>query len=470
MNSSRQLLTVAVAVPLALCAIGRVNAQAQSSRSTQSQGYPLKFHDSSDAQVSQHVRRAQAQTLSTTDVATFQAALQTLVNWLSQTATHNPNQQAQINDLQAQINSLTSDQMTQLASNFDVAAFNTAVTTLTQSTTAQPTTRNIPTKDPPSDLVPPPYGICAPTAGPPPVPSDPGTIRGLLIAVEVAHAASIVADKACDTIVEILGEGTNIAQEIIAQVIDLIEFGLETAKDQLEFCDPNAQAAEVTAAWQNSIVIDTDIANLAHDTGSNFTVVENQLTAVNTDIDNHISSVAGNTSTQFTQINNQLTTIATNLTNQTTAIDVDIDSHIAAIDVDLNNHLTSVDADIKNAITASSTSIGNQITQVDSDVLNQGTKINTNISTFQTLDVRLQIEEALSRDVAIGLFELPLADGGYLETVRAIVSDTISKLLAAGQSVGTATALLAKGDTDFAAKLFKVAYQDYAAAYQMAVK
>ena len=271
-------------------------------------------------------------------------------------------------------------------------------------------------------------------------------------------------------LIEVLGEGTNIAQEIIAQVIDLIEFGLETAKDQLEFCDPNAQAAEVTAAWQNSIVIDTDIANLAHDTGSNFTVVENQLTAVNTDIDNHISSVAGNTSTQFTQINNQLTTIATNLTNQTTAIDVDIDSHIAAIDVDLNNHLTSVDADIKNAITASSTSIGNQITQVDSDVLNQGTKINTNISTFQTLDVRLQIEEALSRDVAIGLFELPLADGGYLETVRAIVSDTISKLLAAGQSVGTATALLAKGDTDFAAKLFKVAYQDYAAAYQMAVK
>jgi len=308
-----------------------------------------------------------------------------------------------------------------------------------------------------------------------------------------------VADKACDTIVEILGEGTNLPACIIAVVIDLIEAGLDDTKEQLEFCDPNDVAAEVTAAWQNSIVIDTDIANLAANQGNSFTQVENQLTTVNTDIDNHISSLAANTTNQytqinsqltavdtdinnhlspitttltnqFTQLNNQLTTISTSLSNQTTAIDVDIDSHIAAVGVSLTNSLTSVDSDIKNAITASNTSIANQLNQVDTDVLNQAAQINTNISTFQTLDVRIEIEDALIQIRNVGLFELPKAQGGYLEAVRAIVSDTISKMLAAGQSVGTATASLAKGDADFSAKLFKTAYVDYATAYQAAVK
>jgi hypothetical protein len=74
----RWLVSVAISVPLALCAVRP--ASAQSSRLSRSQGYPLKYHDSSDPQVQQHVLRAKAQTLSAADVSTFQANLQNLVN------------------------------------------------------------------------------------------------------------------------------------------------------------------------------------------------------------------------------------------------------------------------------------------------------------------------------------------------------------------------------------------------------
>jgi hypothetical protein len=465
MNSSRQMLTVAIAVPLALCAIRPAKAQTPSSRSPQ--GFPLQYHDTSDAQVQQHVIRAQAQALSAVDVATFQANLQSLVNWLSQTATKNPNQQAQISDLQTQINNLTSDQMTQLANSFDAAAFNTAVTIITST---QPATPTLPSTDPPANLFPVVYGPCAPTAGPPAIPSDPGTIHALLIAIEVAKGADVVAGDACSSFIDILGEGTNLPGCIVKLIADLILFGLQTAHDQMVFCDSNDLFTWVDANWQNTIVIDTDIANLAGNTTNSFTQVLNQLTTVNTDVDNHISSIAGNTTAQFTQVNNQLTAVSTSLSKQTTAVDVDVDSHIAAIDVDLNNHLTNVDADVKNTTTAIDTDIGNHLNQVDTDVLKRDTQIDTEIGTLQTLALRLKIEHVLAAALTLELFEVPQAQGGYLETVRAIVSDIISKLLAAGQTVGTATKWLALGDAALAAKQYKTAYQDYSAAYQTAVK
>lgn len=270
--------------------------------------------------------------------------------------------------------------------------------------------------------------------------------------------------------IAVLGEEVNVPQVVIAIVADELVFAVQTAKDQLEFCDINAEASEVTAAWMNTIVIDTDIANLTGNVNTDFTQINNQLTAISSDIDNHISSIAGNTTNQFTQINGQLTAINTSLMNRLNTLDTDIDNHIIAADTDLNNHLATVDSDVQNTTTAVATDVNNHIAQVDSDVLSRATQIGTELSTLQTLDVRLEIEQVLSAGLTVGIFELPLTQGGYLETLRAIVSDAISKLQTGGQAVGTATKWLALGDTAYAAKQYKAAYQNYAAAYQTAAK
>ncbi len=87
------------------------------------------------------------------------------------------------------------------------------------------------------------------------------------------------------------------------------------------------------------------------------------------------------------------------------------------------------------------------------------------------LKLHLKIEaNLLNTAQPIGLFELPSAGGGYLEVARAIVADTITKMVAAGQPVSTAAASLATGDGYFNAGNYKLAYRSYQKAYGLAVQ
>jgi len=293
--------------------------------------------------------------------------------------------------------------------------------------------------------------------------------QALLITIEVLTGVHIVADDLENLNIEIAGEENNTPFIIAAIVVDEILNALQIASDQIQFCDPYDEAAEVEAGWQNSIVIDTDLANLSTSAGTQFNLLGNQITAINTDVDNHISTIAGTDNNEFPQISTQLTAFSTNFANQQKAVDVDIDNHLAVVSSDLTNHLTSLNADVANTTTAITADIVNHATQVNTDLLNRDTKIDGEIGTTQTLDVRLEIEHALSGSLSVGIFELPSSQGGFLETLRAIVSDAISKLLGAGQSVGGATKSLALGDTAYAAKQYKTAYYDYMTAYETAV-
>ena len=60
-----------------------------------------------------------------------------------------------------------------------------------------------------------------------------------------------------------------------------------------------------------------------------------------------------------------------------------------------------------------------------------------NTADLQKLSVRLEIEESLSEppNPSVALFSLPASQGGYLETVRDIVTETIVNELAAGQKI-----------------------------------
>ncbi|MFZ3262435.1 MAG: hypothetical protein WA172_00405 [Terriglobales bacterium] len=461
-TSCRLLRTVEFTILMVLCTIPLASAKARFG----SPGISSRFQIS-QARVQAHVANARHQALSADDVSTFQTNFQSLVTYLGQAPTTNPNQQALINDLQTQVNGMTPDEISQMASSVDVNAFNTAVSTLFSTPPGSPV---LAPSDPPANLVAPQYGICTPTAGPPQIPSDAATQRALLITIEVLEALDIVADDLANLDIEVIGEGVNIPLVIIAIVADEIVNALQIVIDQLTFCDINVEASQVTSTWQNSIVIDTDIANLNQGVDSSFSAINNQGTSVDTDVDNHIASIAGNTSNQYSQVNNELVALGSNFANQVTGVDLDVDNHVAAANVTLSNSLTSLDVDVKNTTTTIGTGIGNQITQVDNDVLNQATQTNAAIGTFQTLDIRIKIELALAQGLSIESFQLPLADGGYLQTVRAIVADIITKMQADKMTIGTATKWLAQGDTALASNQYVTAYQDYKSAYQAASK
>ena len=377
------------------------------------------------------------------DFATFQTNVQNLVVFLQQTGANDPTQMALANDLQNRINGLTSDQLFQVASSFNVSAFNNAMTVITN---IQPTQRNPANTDPPSNLFNPNFLICqlvqqlANAAGQTLVPSDPGTIKALDVSIAVAKVAAITADKLCSGVVVVAGEGTTLPQCIIAQVLDLIAQGLARAKQILTFCDPVVTSAEVEAAWQNTVTIDTDLAN--HDV---------------------------NTSNHLSQIDEHLTLIDSELNTHSNAVDTDLAGRMVAVDADISSRIANTDTDLSQKLTAVDTDLNGHLNLVDNDVTTRASQIDSEISAFQALDLRLQIERALTTGQVIGLFEIPQSQGGFLELVRSIVVDSINKMLAAGLSVGTASKNLTNGDTARASGDFKTAFKSYATAYQAAV-
>jgi hypothetical protein len=392
--------------------------------------------------------------LSQQDFATFQANLQTLTTFLQQTAGSDTNQLALANDLQNKITSLTSDQLYQVASSFNVSAFNNAVTTMT---TVKPTQRNVANTDPPSNLFNPNFLICQlvqQVGGSTLVPSDPSVIKALELSIDVAKVAAVAADKLCNGVVVVLGTGTTLPQCIIADVLDLIAEALERTKEVLTFCDPVVHAAESEAAWQNSVVIDTDLAT--HDT---------------------------NVAKHLDLIDQHLTLIDTAISGQNISIDADVDNRIVAVDTDLASRIVNTDADLNNHVTGIDTDLNTHLNSVDTDLITRATQIDTEVGMqssdftlsvprpvgLRELALRLKIEQALTTGQMIGLFELPQAKGGYLDLVRSTVVDVINKMLSAGLSVGTASKSLTTGDSNVATGQYKTAYKYYASAYQAAV-
>jgi hypothetical protein len=92
---------------------------------------------------------------------------------------------------------------------------------------------------------------------------------------------------------------------------------------------------------------------------------------------------------------------------------------------------------------------------------------------LSNLEFRLAVEDNLGSTLgAVGLFELPNSQGGYLENARAIVNDIITDMQYAGVTTNISAALsaLSAGDTAYNAKQYKSAYAQYQKAYGLATK
>lgn len=384
------------------------------------------------------------------DVASVRGNFSALATWLQAHAV-TPSQQVNAKNLGTQIAGLTDDQWALVTNAVttasDVSTFTTVVTTLMKDSTSAPKGTTMASGAPiTTTLTDPPYDICNPATGSPyfgsPIPSNTQGVFDISVTIDTLKA---VADDlnftVCQTTFVVAGEGTNIAGCIATLLLTEVIDGLQISKDGLTFCDSNASQAEVTAAWRNTI-----------------------------DIDQNLTKLSDNTQTLSAALTNQLNVVEADLSSHATAIGQDLALQIASANVDIDNRISNSEADLINKSTAVDTDIKDRLNLLEGDLLTRDTQIDSEISTFQALTVRTQIEQSLAAGQIVGLFELPQANGGYLETVRAIVNDTISKLLAAGQAVNGATKWLGLGDTALSGKQYKAAYANYVTAYGAAVK
>jgi len=137
---------------------------------------------------------------------------------------------------------------------------------------------------------------------------------------------------------------------------------------------------------------------------------------------------------------------------------------------------TIVNNDNANTTAIKNNDNANAATIVANDNANLVTIINNanaNKNELRDLILRTQIEADLAMtdsSAIVELYALPTANGGYLNLVTFIVTDTIAKIQAAGGSISNAPASLTAANAAKAAGDFKGAYKLYRQAYKAAGK
>jgi len=253
-----------------------------------------------------------------------------------------------------------------------------------------------------------------------------------IIAVDAVYAAAeLVRDLAQDTckqIAVVAGFGANTS---LACLIFDTAFNVDQALwVAAHFCDDQFTKAQV----------DTNYARLDH--------IHNDLASSVANDNTNTASIIANTDSKASSI------ITNDNTNKAAIISNDNTNKAAIVSND-NTNTTTITTAIANAVTTLSSNSGSTQNQVRDLILNT------------------QIEAELARDTGttpVASYELPASAGGQLDKVRAIVAQTITSVLAAGGSVGTAQTFFAQGDQQKAAGQFKAAYDSYRKAYQVAAR
>lgn len=132
----------------------------------------------------------------------------------------------------------------------------------------------------------------------------------------------------------------------------------------------------------------------------------------------------------------------------------------------LSVELAGVKAGVQESVRSAKHELTQAMTMVGG-VIADATSVQT--KQLEDLTVRLEIEKALQQGSPYGSLYLPEANGGRLEVVRAIVSETIQNVLHSGESANQASAKLAAGDDQLKDGHFKQAFRLYSEAYKAAV-
>jgi hypothetical protein len=146
-----------------------------------------------------------------------------------------------------------------------------------------------------------------------------GTIDGEKIGLYVDRGLSIIGDVACESLVVILGEGTNIPACVAFGITKAVEVVLDSLIDHQEFCNGLLDGAKADVVLDDVV----DIHNDVEATDVHLTNVNNQITgeftATNThitNVDNHITNVDNHIAAEFTALDTHLVALFTQLTGQ----------------------------------------------------------------------------------------------------------------------------------------------------------
>lgn len=166
------------------------------------------------------------------------------------------------------------------------------------------------------------------------------------------------------------------------------------------------------------------------------------------------------------QIANSTTTITSAVTNAQTAIVNNDNSNTATI----NSNITAAKTEIVNN---DNTNTANIIANDNSNRVLIIANDNANANALRDLLLRTQIEADLAEaDSAtpVAWYLTPTGNGGHLNLVQTIVTQTLASILAAGGSIGNAQSFLDRANADKAAGNFKSAYDNYRKAYKAAAR
>jgi hypothetical protein len=231
---------------------------------------------------------------------------------------------------------------------------------------------------------------------------------GVAIAAATFAFANIIAEVVCEALPELADIPCWIAQGVLQVAAE----ANNTVAAQCAIVDGAVDAAEIEAAYENTkaIFLNLDAHHLA-------------LQAHDADVKNGILNIIANNDAQTFTI--------------------------------LNNDNANRDVIISND-NANTTSIINNS--------------NTNKNELRDLMLRTQIEADLAAaDSAtpVALYVTPNANGGYLDLVQSIVTQTLANMQAAGASIGNnAQQFLNQANAQKAAGQFRAAYHSYRKAYK----
>jgi hypothetical protein len=171
------------------------------------------------------------------------------------------------------------------------------------------------------------------------------TMDGEKIGLYVDRGLSVVADYACETIVEILGEGTNAPACAAAAITKGVEVVLDSLIDHQEFCNGllDGALAESTHADVSDIHGDVDALD------THLTNVNNQITTEFTGLDTHLTNVNNQITAEFAALDNHVT---------------NVDNHIAAEFATLDAHMVTLFAQLSTQLTNSTNLLGADLKQV----------------------------------------------------------------------------------------------------------
>jgi hypothetical protein len=277
---------------------------------------------------------------------------------------------------------------------------------------------------------------------------------GVVLAADVvyfiAEGVRDAAQDGCNEVLVVLGEGGNaralcLITDAVYVIAHAVDFGIH-------FCDDDLTGNVIDANYARLDHIHTDLENSIANDNTNKNTITGAVTSATSTITGAVTSA---TSTITANDNTNKTAIVVNDNTNTTNIIANANANKGDVIVNANTNTTT----ITTAITSAQTAIINNAT--------------ANKNELRDLILRTQIEADLAStdgSTFVAAYFTPNANGGYLDLVMTIVTQTLANIQAAGGNIGNAQTFLNQANAAKTAGDFKGAYTLYRKAYKMAAK